>query len=134
MTSNLVLDTISNKLNIKYYQNVRMKDELIGKTVQENESGIIGLTDSNKDDKFNHWVAFYKEGNEKYYFCSFGSPITIELLNYLGKNILAHTFQIQPWKSVICGELCVLWLKLMSDGCKYEDIILNLFEDLNAFK
>ncbi len=40
--TNLELDLVATKLKIKNYVNCRMKDDLIGKHISDEECGIVG--------------------------------------------------------------------------------------------
>jgi len=70
-----------------------------------------------------HWVAWFKLGNDKWYFDSFGLPLPTELNKYLVGGILCPTEQIQPKQEVFCGHLCLHVLKQMKSGRGLQDII-----------
>lgn len=77
-----------------------------------NECGIINLgsTKEYSTSRGTHWVAYYKKGNHKYYFDSFGdTPPPFELVKYLGKNIFYNYNSFQK-EGVICGHLCLAFL------------------------
>lgn len=132
MTTNIELDNLANKIGLNHYIPCRMKNELIGHKAKDNECGIVNLNDSTVSEKKNqdtgHWTAYFKKNGKSYYFCSYGSPPPIEVVNYLGKPILIHNFIIQQFGSSICGEICLLFLKLMSEGMKYTDAVLFLLD------
>ena len=78
-----------------------MSDEFPDK-VHKNECGIYNLQDS--DEPGSHWCAYYKKGDERYAYDSFGLEPCDELLAYLKtplelKNkeavVTCSTFQIQ---------------------------------------
>ena len=121
----------------QWYTKVRCiccKDELPDKHL-DNEWGIVLLASSDSDITSSHWVAYFiktsitsrgSPDTKKYYFCSYGSPICSELKDYLGDEILGHTFRIQDFNESICGELCIVFCYLMDKGIRYEDIVINL--------
>ena len=51
-----------------------------------------------------HWGTWFKRGDKKWYFVSFGLPPPTELNNYLGA-VFYPTEQVQPRQAVICGDL-----------------------------
>jgi hypothetical protein len=71
-------------------------------------------------------VCYHKDKNEKYYFDSFGLDLPNEIKNYLGKNILLRTFQIQKLGTNYCGHLCLKVLYELNKGETFYKIILNL--------
>ena len=132
-TTNFQLDDLALQIKLKNYKPCRMKDELIGLKARNNECGIVNLNDSTiseKDNKkYGHWVSYCKRDGKSYFFCSYGSPPPVEIIDYLGKPILTHNFQIQPFGSTICGELSIQFLHfIMNNGLNYTDIILDMFE------
>ena len=128
MSTNIFLDNKAKELKIKNYVNCRCKDELIGIKCKEHECGIINTTNIDTNDIHPHWTSFYVNGKEKYYFCSYGSPILPEVKDYLGKHILTSNFMIQSFNSQICGELSLIVIYLLDNCCKFESIILELFK------
>jgi len=54
---------------------------------------IMNLDDTSGDGT--HWVAWFKHGDKKWYFDSFGLPPPTELNNYLS-DVLYPTEQIKP--------------------------------------
>ena len=124
MTTNIDLIKMAKTLNIANFRGVFMKDELKNMTPNENECAIVNCERS--DQKGSHWTSYVKYGKQKYFFCSFGSPIVSEIKEYLGSPILCSNFQIQSFDSSECGELCILFLYLMSSGLNYEDIIISM--------
>jgi hypothetical protein len=104
-------------LNFKYYS----RDELVGKKCNAIECGVVNLDDSSGDGT--HHVAYWREGNSKYYFDSFGAPPPKELIKYLGKNILYSTYQIQQHNETNCSEWCLYVLNELNKGQEYMDVI-----------
>ena len=133
MTTDLELKDIAEKLNFKTpFKGVFMRDELKKMTASENECLILNLNDSKvspeESSKTGHWTCLFKRKEKKYYFCSYGSPLPEEVKTYLGKSILYHDYVIQPMGTSICGELCLLFLKLMDESNSYADTVLTLLE------
>jgi len=71
-----------------------------------------------------HWVAWFKRGNEKWYFDSFRLPPPTELNNFLNSDVFYPTEQIQPRQEVLCGHLCLFVLKEMQTGEGLQEIII----------
>jgi hypothetical protein len=102
-----------------------MKDELpqkINKIENANQSG-------------SHWVAYYKNNDEKCYFDSYGNvPPPKELVKYLGpENLFYNSKRFQNYNDLpICGHLCLIVLEKLSKNESYEYILRNM--NLKAFK
>ena len=126
MTTNSDLLTMADKLDLKNFRGVFMADELKGLRKEANECGIANFMLSSQSGS--HWVAWYKSGESKYYFDSYGADILPELKAYLGSPIQCHNFQIQEFNSDVCGELCILFIYLMSKDMPYEDVILSMVD------
>ena len=112
--------------NIPYFKGVFCRDELKKMKPNENESMIV-FTNTTKSKGIAHWQAIHKRGDYKVFFCSYGSPPSDDIKNYLGKHILTSNLRIQENDSN-CGYWCVLILYLLSQGFNFESIILDLNE------
>lgn len=91
-----------------------MKDELPLKP-HKNECGILNLNNSYQNGS--HWVAWFKKGNFKFYFDSYGDANPPkELINYLGKdNIYYNEDSLQNYDDPpICGHLCLIFLEKLN--------------------
>ena len=75
-----------------------------------------------------HWVPFYVSDKITTYFDSFGvEHIPKEIKNLINnKNIIANTFRIQAYYSVMCGYFCVGFIDFMLKGNDLTDFT-NLF-------
>ena len=127
MTTNIELDSLAEKLKIKNYKPAICKDQLKGKKVSVNECGIINTGNSDSVGSF-HWCCYFKKGDYKVYFDSYGSPILPDIKEYLGDNTLCSSFQIQSFESKECGEYCIILLYLLDNNIPFEDIVLSLVE------
>src|SRR3977135_2301623 len=123
-TSDNDLNKMVKDLGIKNFRGCYMRDTLPTHPL-DYECGIInfqGETEGNGT----HWTAYFKKGDSKIFFDSFGTNVPDELVKYLGKGILSSTFQIQQINSDICGELSILVLNLLDNGYSFEEIILDI--------
>lgn len=102
------------QLRIMYFRGVFMRDTLPRSPPYEKESGIINL-DSSKSIG-SHWVAYFKDGYNVFYFDSFGDlPPFQEFLNYINRttkggekyDIYYNYTRHQNFGSTICGKLCL---------------------------
>lgn len=85
-----------------------MRDSL-PKRPRLRECGIINLDSSIGSGT--HWVAYYKNKEEKTYFDSFGNlQPPLEVIKYLGKNVVYNYLQEQTYDSFNCGHLCLKFL------------------------
>lgn len=123
MTTNIELENASNKLKLKNFRGVYMRDELKFKPLKK-ECGILNLDCSKNSGT--HWVAWFKDEKDKIYFDSFGVQPPLELIKYLKSPILYNTFQIQNYNDTNCGEWCLYVLKELNKGRDYIDIICDI--------
>lgn len=94
-----------------------MRDTLPRSPTHKKESGIINLDTSKSIGS--HWVAYFKDDFNVYYFDSFGDlrPFQ-EFLNYINGstedgdkyNIYYNYTRHQKFNSEICGQLCLIFL------------------------
>ena len=130
--SNIELIHAAKQLKIPNFRGVFLRDTL-PKTLKRNECGILNLDDSSGNGT--HWVAWHrraessptKKGTKKYYFDSFGLQPPLEMIKYLGSEILYNTEEIQPKDQVFCGHLCLYVLKEVSKGIGLQRIINDLY-------
>ena len=122
--TNFELEEAARELNVSNFRGVFLRNTL-PKRPKKNECGILNLDDTSGNGT--HWVAWYKNGNNKYYFDSFGIQPPIELISYLKSPIYYNTEEIQPRDQVFCGHLCLYVLKHLSDGKKFQEVINTLY-------
>ena len=79
-----------------------------------------------------HWICFYRNGNDRYFFDSFAEAPPVELLKYLKSDleftrdlpvIKRNALTVQHDQSSECGSLCLYVLKQLSLGVPFPDII-----------
>jgi hypothetical protein len=97
MTTNIELELMAKQLNIPNFH-CCMCDEL--KSIKNPLNIICNLQSS--DHNGSHWVLIHN-GEEKIYYCPFGSNIPKEIQEFLSKPILSSDIQIQPFDSDECG-------------------------------
>ena len=122
--TNFELEEAAQELKISNFRGVFLRNTL-PKRPKKNECGILNLDDTSGNGT--HWVAWYKNGKNKYYFDSFGVQPPMELISYLKSPIHYNTEEIQPRDQVFCGHLCLYVLKHLSDGEKFQDVINTLY-------
>lgn len=122
--SNFDIEDTVRELNIPNFRGVFSRNVLPKKPLKT-ECGILNFDDSNGNGT--HWVAWYKYGNKKYYFDSFGVQPPLELMDYLKKPVYYNSLQIQPMGTVVCGHLCLYVLKKLSKGKNLQDVVNTLF-------
>lgn len=124
--TNLEIAYAVNKLHIPAFRGVFLRDDLPRKA-NKRECGILNLDDSSGSGT--HWVAWYRNGVNKYYFDSYGIQPPNELVEYLKNDfpILYNTEQIQPRGEVFCGHLCLYVLKQLSIGRVLQEILNYLY-------
>ena len=118
------------KLNIPYFRGVFMRDELRG-SPKAHECGIMNL--NTHAQQGSHWVCWYKNGKERYYFDSYGEPPPIEMIKYLKTSkeydlpvIRRSAVTVQKDDSSECGALCLYVLKKLVQGVSFPVILDGL--------
>ena len=122
--SNLELLEAARKLRIPNFRGVNLRDTL-PKRPKRKECDILNLDDTTGSGT--HRVAWYKNGDEKKYFDSYGLQPPNELVAYLRSPILYNTEQILPYDQVFCGRLCLYVLKQLGGGQNLQDVINSLY-------
>ena len=127
--SNFELIKYAKELNISDFRGVYMRDELPKKTWKK-ECGIVNFNKSTEPGT--HWVAYYKDGKNRFYFDSYGQVILQEVTDYLKTEtekqndeavIARNTDIVQNFNTQVCGHLCLYVLKSFSIGQSYRDIL-----------
>ena len=67
-----------------------------------------------------------ENGDEKYFFDSFGLIPPRKVITYLKSPIMYSTCQIQPFNGSNCSELSLFVLDKLNKGNDYIDIILSI--------
>ena len=125
-TTTKELEKMAKKLKLVNFQCV-MRDELKGKIPKNKECGIINLNTSRENGS--HYCCWYKNGNKKYYFDSFGTVPPKEIIKYLGSPIMYSTYQIQQFNDTNCGEWCLYVLKELNSGKNFTDVVLDIINE-----
>jgi hypothetical protein len=112
-------------MKIRNFRGVFMRDELKKLHPKQNECGIFNLNTSKEPGS--HWVCWFKRGNERLYFDSYGLVPPQELVDYLGTPILRNTEQLQNFNQTNCGEFCLYVLKRLTDGDDFKNIEADLY-------
>ena len=78
--TNFDLIKYARALEIKHFRGVFMRDTL-PRSPNHKECGIVNFNKS--DQTGSHWVCYYKDGENRIYFDSFGQITPIEIQKYL---------------------------------------------------
>ena len=98
--------------------------ETLLKKAKLNECGILNLDSSSGDGT--HWMMWFKKGNDKFYFDSYGVQPPSELIAYLKSPIYYNTERVQQNDEVFYGHLCLFALKQLSLGNNLQAVIIYL--------
>jgi len=126
--SNFELLDHVNKLKIKNFRGIFMRDELSQKP-NKKECGILNLDDTGNNPPGNngtHWVCWFCADKINYYFDSFGLSPPLEIQQYLRGQIEINISQVQPFGTNICGHLCLYILNKLDKGEKLKNVIEDL--------
>ena len=119
-------------LNIPNFRGVFPRDGLPDHP-NEKECGVVNFNTSSEPGS--HWVAYYKHGDKRYYFDSFGCTPPTEIQRYLKTTeefrnnepvIQRNTDVVQKFNTEICGQLCIYVLDSLSKGARFQNIIDSL--------
>ena len=131
--SNFDILKIAKYLKIPCFRGVFTRDQLPEK-IENKESGIVNFNTSKEPGS--HWVAYFRDGNQKIYFDYFGQVIPTEIQKYLKTReeyqnnlpvIQRNTDIVQEPNTVICGHLCLYVLDNLSKGLNFQEIINSLW-------
>ncbi len=123
--NNYEIETCAAKLGLKNFRGVFCRDTLPRKPLK-NECGIFNLNLSSQ--RGSHWVSWYKYGDERCYFDSFGVISPKELIDYLKtpleieldkKVIYRNSERLQEYGTSICGQLCLLILYYLCNSPRF---------------
>lgn len=109
--TNVDLIKLAAALKIPYFRSVYMLDTL-PKNPLKNEAAIVNLDSSSG--RGTHWVAYAKRAGVVQYFDSFGDlRPPPALVRYFGPDtVINYNYaREQSDSSVVCGHLCLLFLK-----------------------
>ena len=90
--SNLEIIDAAKKLSLYGFSGAFLR-EILPKNAKLNEFGILNL-DSSSDDG-THWVMWFKNGKDKFYFDSYGMQPSSELIAYLKSPIFYNRERVQ---------------------------------------
>ena len=116
--SNLEIIDAGKKLSLYGFRGVFFRD-----TLPKNEWGILNLDSSSGDGT--HLVMWFKKGNDKFYFNSYGIQPPCELIAYLKSPIFYNSERVQQNGEVFCGDLCLFALKQLSLGNSLQAVKIN---------
>ena len=124
-TTDFELMKHAKRLKLRGFKGVFMRNELTG-TPANHECGIVNLESSHQEGS--HWVAYFKNGNEKYYIDAFGARPPKEIVRYLKSPILYSTYEIQQFNSTNCGEWVLYFHNKLNKGEDFIDAVLETIE------
>ena len=131
--SNFDIIRIVQHLKIPNSKGPYMIDELPGRQ-EYKEFSIVNFSTSKE--LGSHWVTYYKDGDKRIYFDSFGQSIPTEIQRYLKTTeefqtvspvIQRYADIVQKPNTEICGHLCLYVLDNLSKGKDFQEIINSLW-------
>ena len=118
------------ELNIPHFSGVFMRDAL-PEAPHDAECGIVNF--NKLFEPGSHWVAYYKNGQDRKYFDSFGQVTLDEVQKYLKNEdekdkqvIQRNTDIVQIPGTSICGHLCLYVLKSLNNGITFRNVLNSL--------
>ena len=129
--TNFDLLDYAKKIGIPNFRGVFMRDCLPTSGPRSKECGIVNFNASSEPGS--HWVAYYKNGDERIYFDSFGQVTLYEIQKYLkkpseeGKPVIQrNTDIVQTPNTKICGHFCLYILNSLSNEISFRDALNSL--------
>lgn len=123
--SNFDILIICQKLNIKNFKGVFMRDQIKGK-VNSNECFILNIDES--ENAGTHWTCLSVKNSICYYFDSYGFCPPDEIKTYCdGLECYFSSFKIQKQNEVICGHYCIYMLYLLDNNISFIEAIGLLY-------
>jgi len=123
--SNFEIIDICNKLKIKNFKGVFMRDALNELKTSKNESLVLNHDDSSSGGT--HWTCLFIKNGVAFYFDSFGLNPPLEIIDYCkGLERYYSTFKIQEYNEVICGHYSIFVLHKLSEGISFFDVLDEL--------
>ncbi|XP_065654868.1 uncharacterized protein LOC136081480 [Hydra vulgaris] len=105
------------------YKGVFVRDEL-PKNTQRKECEILNTGDSST--RGFHWICWYKDGDKKLSFDSYGLPPPVGVDNYLKSPVYYNNDRVQFENTSFYGHLCLYVLKKLDEGYDFQNIMNNL--------
>ena len=133
--TNTELYAYAKDLKIQNFRGVFMRNTL-PRTVNRVECGIVNFNTS--DQSGSHWVCYFKNGDRRIYFDSFGQVTLDEIQKYLktpfqyrmGESIIQrNTDIVQHTNTHVCGHLCLLVLTLLTREHQSFERVLDRLRD-----
>ena len=131
MTDTDIYDYIE-RLKISHFRGVYMSDEL-PLTPLPQECGVLNFQPHNMEGS--HWVAWFKNGEDRYYFDSYAGLVPHRLQIYLKTQeeikldqavIKRSAITIQHDNTTECGGLCIFVLFHLTRGVPFSMILNTL--------
>ena len=97
------------------------------------ECGIVNLNTSKQADS--HWVCYYRNMNNIFYFDSYVHITPVEIQRYLkrgsefdrGKEVIQrNTDIVQAANTPMCGDPCLFVLKSLTNGKQFQTIVNHM--------
>ena len=110
-------------LNYFYCEGIVLEDGITPGSPYENENRIVNFNKLSESGV--HQICYYKRGDVKILFDSFGGVVLQEVRNYLESPIY-HNTNIVQGNTTFCGHLCLYVLKSLNNGNTFRDTLNSL--------
>ena len=130
--TNIELSTYARKLEIPHFRGY-FYERCDTQYPFNIECDIVNLNTS--DQSGNHWVCYYRNGSDRFYFNSYGQITPLEIQRYLktgiefkhGSEVIQrNTDTIQAANMSLCGHCCLFVLKSLTNGEKFQSILNHM--------
>ena len=120
-------------VGLPHFRGIYMRDTLPATGSRDKECGVMNFNLSTESGS--HWVCYFRDGQRRIYFDSFGQITPIEMQKYLKTKqefeedrqvIQRNTDIVQELNTNVCGHLCLVVLTALSKEGKSFQEILNI--------
>ena len=130
--TNIEFSTYAREQEIPHLKGVFMRDTF-PQYPRNIECGIVNLKTS--DQSGSHWVCYYRNGSDIFYFYSYGQITPMEIQRYLkriiefkrGSEVIQRNRDIlQATNTSVRGYLCLFVLKSLTNGEMFQSILNHI--------
>jgi len=117
----------------RVFKGVFPRDRFINHPIQNDEESLFVCNLDTSDENGSHWIVINKQGNNIFYFDSYGlPPLFDDLTQKLYNNcelITWNATRLQAFNSTVCGHYCIIYCLLKARGHPFDNIISMLHDN-----
>jgi hypothetical protein len=122
----------SNPYTQPIFKGVFSRDHFINHPIQKDEESLFVCNLDTSDESGSHWIVINKDGDNIFYFDSYGlPPLFDDLTQKIYNNCELLTWnatRLQGFNSTVCGHYCIVYCLLKARRLPF-DIIISTLHD-----